>query len=112
MRDNKWYNDNKNTIIDMYYSGVKIPNICNILECNKSMIYRKFNEWNIERRDRINPPERHNAIYNVDSHYFDKIDCEHKAYWLGFIVSDGFVNEREVSLCLKKLVNIMVFIMF
>lgn len=102
MRENKWYDDNKDMIMELYYSGKKIPDICEELVCNKSMIYRKFNEWNIKRRKRIKSTERCNAIYNVDSHYFDSIDCEHKAYWLGFMVSDGFVNEKEISFCLKK----------
>lgn len=86
----------------MYYSGENIVDICDNLKCNKSMIYRKFNEWNINRRKRIKTKERCNAIYSVDYTYFDKIDCEHKAYWLGMMVSDGFVNEKEISLCLKK----------
>lgn len=102
MKTNKWYDDNKEAIMDMYYSGKKISDICKELECNKSMIYRKFNEWDIKRREKIKSSERCNAIYNVDSHYFDNIDCEHKAYWLGFMISDGFVNKKEISFCLKK----------
>lgn len=102
MRNNNWYEENKNTILDMYYSGKKIMDICDELKCSKSMITRKFNEWNIERRKRIKSPYRCNAIYEVDCNYFDNIDCEHKAYWLGMMVSDGFVNEKELSLCLKK----------
>lgn len=102
MRTNKWYDDNKEIILNLYYSGCKINDICNKLECNKSMIYRKLNEWDIKRRNRIKNKERYNAIYNVDAHYFDNIDCEHKAYWLGFMVSDGFVNKKEISFCLKK----------
>lgn len=29
-----------------------------------------------------------------DTHYFDIIDCENKAYWLGFIWSDGYLSHR------------------
>ena len=102
MKKNEWYENNKESILNLYYSGKKITDICHELECNKSMIYRKFNEWNINRREKIKSSERCNAIYNIDSHYFDNIDCEHKAYWLGFMVSDGFVNKKEISFCLKK----------
>ena len=102
MRTREWYDENKDIIMQMYYSGKKIQDICNELECNKSMIYRKFNEWNIQRRNRIKSNERCNAIYDVDSHYFEDIDSEHKVYWLGFMVSDGFVNKKEISFCLKK----------
>lgn len=28
--------------------------------------------------------------YNFNEHYFDVIDCQEKAYWLGFFVADGY----------------------
>lgn len=31
--------------------------------------------------------------YNVDVKYFEKIDNEHKAYWLGFLYADGCIGE-------------------
>jgi hypothetical protein len=33
--------------------------------------------------------------YNVYEQYFDHIDCEHKAYWLGFIATDGCVSDSS-----------------
>ena len=33
--------------------------------------------------------------YNVDSSYFDTIDDAHKAYWLGFIYADGYLNKTR-----------------
>lgn len=39
----------------------------------------------------------------VDSHFFDVIDSEKKAYWLGFLTADGYVNNNtEISLCLAE----------
>ena len=32
--------------------------------------------------------------HNLNMHYFDTIDNEHKAYWLGFIWSDGYLGYR------------------
>lgn len=32
--------------------------------------------------------------YNFDEHYFDNIDCQEKAYWLGFFAADGY-NHRD-----------------
>lgn len=42
----------------------------------------------------------------VDSHIFDNIDTEEKAYWLGFLyadgyISDGYINNR-VELCIQE----------
>lgn len=33
--------------------------------------------------------------YYCDYHYFDKIDTEEKAYWLGFISADGWINKNN-----------------
>ena len=32
--------------------------------------------------------------YNFNEHYFDNIDCQEKAYWLGFFAADGY-NRRN-----------------
>jgi len=48
--------------------------------------------------------------YSYDSDFFEKIDTEEKAYWLGFFYADGYVNitkqkkqtGHEVGLELKK----------
>lgn len=101
-KNRQWYEDNKDLILDMYYSGKRVIEISEELKCNYSTLYIRFNEWNIQRREKIERSKRYNAIYNIDIHYFDNIDCEHKAYWLGFMISDGFVNDKEISFCLKK----------
>jgi hypothetical protein len=33
--------------------------------------------------------------YICDYHYFDEIDTEEKAYWLGFLTADGWVNKSK-----------------
>lgn len=33
--------------------------------------------------------------YHCDYHYFDVIDTEEKAYWLGFMSADGWINKNE-----------------
>lgn len=33
--------------------------------------------------------------YFCDYHYFDVIDTEEKAYWLGFLTADGWINKSE-----------------
>lgn len=33
--------------------------------------------------------------YTCDYHYFDNIDTEEKAYWLGFLTADGWINQSK-----------------
>ena len=39
--------------------------------------------------------------YTSDSHFFDEINSEEKAYWLGFLYADGCVTKGGVNLLLK-----------
>ena len=40
----------------------------------------------------------------VDSNYFEIIDTEHKAYWLGFLTADGYISSTNnyIELSLKE----------
>ena len=33
--------------------------------------------------------------YTVNESYFEKIDTERKAYWLGYLYADGFVGDEH-----------------
>jgi hypothetical protein len=44
--------------------------------------------------------------YDLKEDYFEKVDSEEKAYWLGFIVSDGYIGLKRgkpafLEVCLK-----------
>lgn len=39
--------------------------------------------------------------YSFNENYFEVIDNEHKAYWLGFIYADGYVNSQKSSFELR-----------
>jgi intein-encoded DNA endonuclease-like protein len=38
-----------------------------------------------------------NRRYVVNDLYFDNIDTEEKAYWLGFLFADGYIRERKTG---------------
>lgn len=44
--------------------------------------------------------------YLINEDFFENIDSEEKAYWLGFITADGYVNFRERGRSLEYLVAI------
>lgn len=39
--------------------------------------------------------------YHYDEHIFDIIDTAEKAYWIGFITADGYINEERQWLSIK-----------
>lgn len=43
-----------------------------------------------------------------DNHYFDKIDTKQKAYWIGFLWSDGYcsIRQRKTKMALVRIMNI------
>lgn len=45
--------------------------------------------------DKIFEPAVSLPTHSFDEHYFDIIDDEHKAYWLGFIYADGYLNSKN-----------------
>ena len=51
------------------------------------------------KKQNITPEGR--SKYTVDYHFFDVIDTEEKAYWLGFLYADGYIRKDglELSLC-------------
>ena len=40
-------------------------------------------------------------MINYNRHIFDNIDNEDKAYWLGFIIADGYLNDNKHTLRIK-----------
>ena len=39
--------------------------------------------------------------YDIDLNYFKVIDTEEKAYWLGFIFADGYVDEKSYTVAIE-----------
>lgn len=46
----------------------------------------------------------HSRTYPINQYYFDNIDCEEKAYFLGFLYADGcnHKNNTKISMFLKE----------
>lgn len=101
----KLYNENK-------YSLTKIGEILNI---DRHVISKYLKSINVEVINRQN-------ITKFNQHIFDKIDTEEKAYWLGFIYADGYIESHdegkkdrfgfELSLGLKDIIHLQKFANF
>lgn len=67
-------------------SSTEIGKIYNVSNSTVNTILREFG---------LNQPNKGRFIkkYFQNDNYFDNIDNEHKAYWLGWLYSDGYNNE-------------------
>lgn len=74
-------------------SGIKIAKKFNV---SNAVVYKFLKENKVKTRsNKINSRK-----YSYDMNYFDKIDTNEKAYWLGFIYTDGYITSRQYN---KKL---------
>ena len=80
--------DNLDTIIELWKSGISLCKLQEQFHINKKTISNKLKELGYEV---INPQLQ----LQFNEHIFDSIDTEEKAYWLGFIYADG--NIRTVN---------------
>lgn len=92
----------KEEILKLYNKGLNIAQIAEQLGCDKSNISHRLKRIGIRfkrdyskvRRSRINR-------YEVDTDFFENIDTEAKAYFLGLMYSDGSVSENQFYIKLK-----------
>lgn len=88
---------------ELYAQGKSLRNIANQLGIDRKKISKKFKEDGIIIRD---PNKNHirkaKRFKKVDESIFEQIDTEEKAYWLGFLYADGYVNNKGVELTLKE----------
>lgn len=78
----------ENKIIAAYQAGTSIEQIAAGLGCSTSACYIVMKRREIKLRTHSEANRR----YNVDESFFDQIDTEEKAYWLGFLTADGHIN--------------------
>ena len=73
-------------IIKMYEDN-SITSIAKKYNCSNQTITRLLEKQNIELRG--------NRKYFFNESIFDSIDTAEKAYWIGFITADGYINEKR-----------------
>ena len=86
-------------IILMYNQVLSCRKIAETFNCSESFINKTLTEQNIIKRT--------GGSYrrSYDQNFFNTIDTEAKAYWLGFLYADGCVQEKSTG---QKLVSLAV----
>jgi len=76
---------NRDALIESYYAGTSILEIAKQAGISKWYVHKLIKDWNCT----IRSPK-----HTENSNYFDCIDTERKAYWLGYIYGDGNVDRN------------------
>ena len=84
-------------ILDLFLNqGVSRNQISKKFNCDICVINRILLENNI---DYANHQNKYGRKYFFDQHYFQYINTEEKAYWLGFLYADGYITGQNVFGC-------------
>jgi hypothetical protein len=76
-------------MIDMYKNNESYTKICDICNTNPRTLVRILQKAGVYRKGKTCIKRK--CKYTINSNYFDEINDEYKAYWLGYIGADGCV---------------------
>lgn len=81
-------------IINLYNSGnYNCRDLSKKYDVYPSSIERLLKRNNVKIKTDIST--RFQRVYHIDENYLNNIDCEEKAYFLGFFYADGYNNENR-----------------
>ncbi|WP_028130638.1 LAGLIDADG family homing endonuclease [Selenomonas sp. AE3005] len=84
--------EKQNLVIDLYKKGHGVWYISEIVGVHGTTIHRFLKRKGLNRSVQEIPKKHH---YNED--FFETIDSEEKAYWLGFFYADGYLTSDKYS---------------
>lgn len=82
--------ETRDKVIDSYCNNKSVYSICNSFKLSQNKVKRILNEANINEisaSKRLNP--------DLDENYFENIDTPEKAYWTGWLITDGCVSKKH-----------------
>lgn len=78
----------ENKVIEMYENGMSAVKIAKELGVTNSKVYWILQKNKVERRSNKENSRR----YDLSQDFFETINTEAKAYWLGFMYADGYLS--------------------
>lgn len=96
----EYWDSIKDEVVDKYMiQGRSTNSIAEDYNCYGTTIGFHLKRWGIPLR-----LQRYNNQYSLDTHFFDVINTENKAYIIGLLLSDGHVSKSgKIMLTLKDL---------
>lgn len=76
--------------IELYKNGTPLIQTCEMTGVAKTTLHRQLKALGLMRSNKEN-----SRRYDVDHDFFDRIDTEEKAYWLGFMYADGYITQSK-----------------
>lgn len=96
--------NNEKDLIEYLYNEYYIKQKLSMLKIGKiigkeaSIISARFKKCNLQARSY----REMTLKYHCDENYFENINTEEKAYWLGFLTADGFIQKECREGCSRK----------
>lgn len=84
--------EGENNLLSEFEKGKTQKEMADIFSVSVTTIQRWLKELGCKRERRI---------YQVNENYFESIDSDEKAYWLGFLSADGYIHEGKNTITLE-----------
>lgn len=76
-------------IVELYLAGYSSVEIAELLKISTSTVFRTLKRNNIKTRSNKENSRR----FSVRDDFFEDITTEEQAYWLGFLLADGYITK-------------------
>lgn len=86
---------NHSEIINLYQDGLSSWKVAELTNCSQNSVLRILKKFDIESK-----PSNSYRKHNFDTTYFENIDTEDKAYFLGLLYADGCNFIKNGNVCL------------
>lgn len=94
-------NEKHKKIVELYEQGNTVREIAKLLNIGNGGVTYVLKKYNINTNKKYDKRK----IKPEDDNIFEDINTEYKAYWLGFLMADGYINDKRnyISLNIKDL---------
>lgn len=88
-------------LVEMYENGDSTIKIAEVFNCAVGTINKRLKKLGVKMKSN----KEYRTKYSFDHNFFETIDTEEKAYWLGFMYADGNVRKNRNQSVIQIKVN-------